>query len=397
MKCNPNEKFLGYYYGLGRFLAQHPNGGVPGNCFINGETLSLWIWDKFTRQWIDSNRPDNWLRGMVDNATTFVPQTKPGVKTAYLYVTNQPGTITFTHFLNDGVPLTVKIEVTSMVILFWTGDYWEYSITPMGLAEYEALDKYLLKDLSNISASSLREKIGAFETFVIEYTIDIDHAITIETSPSVLTQIWNALSQENEVTLYFATNDNNMGPAIAPASAGAPLAQSASFSAVFTGADHYIHQVFIDTDGTVTKQYAFSLEDFVTKQEIEDLNIGNLSGLGYLPTRIIDLGEYNNGMFSLKGSNVSDIISSLRSVVNGSAHLLLRAESQFGEPVTFQGVTVDLSSDTQYELTFILSTGESYSIHIDEDYPDEITQGAAQGNGSLTASTHSDTHDYNEI
>lgn len=397
MKCNPNEKFLGYYYGLGRFLALHPNGGIPGNCFINGETLSLWIWDKFTRQWIDSNRPDNWLRGMVDNATTFVPQTKPGVKTAYLYVTNQPGTITFTHFLNDGVPLTVKIEVTSMVILFWTGDYWEYSITPMGLAEYEALDKYLLKDLSNISASSLREKIGAFETFVIEYTIDIDHAITIETSPSVLTQIWNALSQENEVTLYFATNDNNMGPAIAPASAGAPLAQSASFSAVFTGADHYIHQVFIDTDGTVTKQYAFSLEDFVTKQEIEDLNIGNLSGLGYLPTRIIDLGEYNNGMFSLKGSNVSDIISSLRSVVNGSAHLLLRAESQFGEPVTFQGVTVDLSSDTQYELTFILSTGESYSIHIDEDYPDEITQGAAQGNGSLTASTHSDTHDYNEI
>ena len=76
MKCNTHGKFLGYYFGIGAFLSRHPN-GIPGSCFVNGETLSLWVWDEVGRQWVDSNRADNWLSGMVDNAETFVPEIKP--------------------------------------------------------------------------------------------------------------------------------------------------------------------------------------------------------------------------------------------------------------------------------------------------------------------------------
>ena len=71
MKCNTHGKFLGYYFGIGAFLSRHPN-GIPGSCFVNGETLSLWVWDEVGRQWVDSNRADNWLSGMVDNAETFL-------------------------------------------------------------------------------------------------------------------------------------------------------------------------------------------------------------------------------------------------------------------------------------------------------------------------------------
>ena len=129
MKCNIHGKFFGYYFGLGAFLSQHPL-GMPGSCFLNGETLSLWVWDEINRRWVDSNRADNWLSGLVDDPETFVPEVKEGIKTAYLYTTNQTGTVTFTHFTNQDVPLSIEISGTSVVTLYWNGTYWEYLLRP---------------------------------------------------------------------------------------------------------------------------------------------------------------------------------------------------------------------------------------------------------------------------
>ena len=36
---------LGFYYGLASLLSAYPEGGLPGEFFINGETQSIWIWD----------------------------------------------------------------------------------------------------------------------------------------------------------------------------------------------------------------------------------------------------------------------------------------------------------------------------------------------------------------
>lgn len=145
MKCNTHGKFLGYYFGLGAFLSRHPN-GIPGGCFVNGETLSLWVWDEIGRQWVDSNRTDNWLSGMVDNAETFVPETKTGVKTAYLYMAKGAGTITFTHFLNSGKPLSITVDGISVVMLFWNGNYWEHEVALLSAVD---MDKYFRTEVDS--------------------------------------------------------------------------------------------------------------------------------------------------------------------------------------------------------------------------------------------------------
>ena len=123
--------FLGYYWNLAGFLSDHPH-GIPGGCFVNGETLSLWVWDEINRKWVDSNRVDSWLSGVVGDAETFVPEVKTGVKTAYLYVADGKGTVRFAHFLNGGKALEVPVEGISIVMLFWNGDYWEYEVVLLG-------------------------------------------------------------------------------------------------------------------------------------------------------------------------------------------------------------------------------------------------------------------------
>lgn len=36
---------LGFYYGLASLLSAYPEGGLPGEFFINGETQSIWIYN----------------------------------------------------------------------------------------------------------------------------------------------------------------------------------------------------------------------------------------------------------------------------------------------------------------------------------------------------------------
>ena len=66
-----------------------------------------------------------------------------GIKEAYFYVAENadcdedesasPREITFTYFKNGNSSVSVEVRKTSIVILYWNGDYWETSVVPMNV------------------------------------------------------------------------------------------------------------------------------------------------------------------------------------------------------------------------------------------------------------------------
>lgn len=65
---------------------------------------------------------------------------------------------------------------------------------------------------------------------------------------------------------------------------------------MFVGSDDYVHKIVWDEAGNLTKQYAYSLDDFATKEEVESIDFaGYLTSQGYKPTHVIDLGRYETG------------------------------------------------------------------------------------------------------
>ena len=151
MFCNTQGKFLGYYFGLGAFLSTHPH-GVPGNCFINGETQSLWIWDEVNRKWVDSNRLDSPFQGLIENPQKFNPKPKAGIKAVYLYFAPKSGTVTFDYLRNSSDSedsISVEVTGSSIVMLYWDGDYWSVEVIPME-NNIEELKKKHEQDISEL-------------------------------------------------------------------------------------------------------------------------------------------------------------------------------------------------------------------------------------------------------
>ncbi|MBQ7818112.1 MAG: hypothetical protein IJ341_00280, partial [Bacteroidales bacterium] len=105
MKDNAGQ-FIGYFYGVADVMNEvlQPETGM---FFINGETNSVWVWDSLTKMWIDTNRVDSGLKGMLtdekgNSPADFVPSQKVGVKESYFYVakTDIAKDFVFTHFKN---------------------------------------------------------------------------------------------------------------------------------------------------------------------------------------------------------------------------------------------------------------------------------------------------------
>ncbi|HIU55835.1 MAG TPA: hypothetical protein IAB03_08545 [Candidatus Gallibacteroides avistercoris] len=122
---------LSYYYGLEAAMKAHPEGGKAGDCFVNGETCSIWMWDPVCREWTDTNRPlQSPLAGMIIDAATFCPSVHPGVRCVYLFVSGTGGTFEFPYFRNEDIPLRVVLSGPSQVWLYWNGDNWEVQVIP---------------------------------------------------------------------------------------------------------------------------------------------------------------------------------------------------------------------------------------------------------------------------
>lgn len=140
-------RFIGYYYGVSPVLSKYPEGDA-GDYFLNGETCSLWMWDAASATWIDTNRVDSGLQQMLtdeegNSPSDYVPSPSVGIKEAYFYVAENadcdedesasPREITFIYFKNGNSSVSVEVRKTSIVILYWNGDYWETSVVPMNV------------------------------------------------------------------------------------------------------------------------------------------------------------------------------------------------------------------------------------------------------------------------
>lgn len=264
----------------------------------------------------------------------------------------------------------------------------------------ETLSGLAQKDLSNVSATVLQDKTGVYPAERIMYHIYADHSVSISEKKEDLPGILSAAAEDHELTLYFATLNDNIGSSFSPAYVKILYGRKINYTAMFVGSDNYVHKVVIDEDGNLTKQYAYSFDDFATKQDIEKIKLGDLTSQGYLPTRIVDMGEYSSSEgFDFNEPLLAEMVSAINAVSEGKATLLLKASTPYGDPLFFTGASVKIKDGIDYELTFLFDNGRSYRISFEAGYPDSVQQGFTEGGGSgtITSEAYTDNKDYKEI
>ena len=264
----------------------------------------------------------------------------------------------------------------------------------------ETLSGLAQKDLSNVSATVLQDKTGVYPAERIMYHIYADHSVSISEKKEDLPGILSAAAEDHELTLYFATLNDNIGSSFSPAYVKILYGRKINYTAMFVGSDNYVHKVVIDEDGNLTKQYAYSFDDFATKQDIEKIKLGDLTSQGYLPTRIVDMGEYSSSEgFDFNEPLLAELASAMQAVSEGKATLLLKGSTPYGDPLFFTGASVKIKDGIDYELTFLLDNGRSYRISFEAGYPDSVQQGFTEGGGSgtITSEAYTDNKDYKEI
>lgn len=141
--CNLHDRsnglFLGYFSLLTEVLSKYPEGVPEGSYFVNGETLSIWVWNDAEKEWMDTNRPmQSPLSGVVDDPATYRPEVVKGVKAYYLYISPPVENLSFVHFVNGDEPLRITVETSAVVSLFWDGDFWHVYSTPVKLEAFQA-------------------------------------------------------------------------------------------------------------------------------------------------------------------------------------------------------------------------------------------------------------------
>lgn len=263
----------------------------------------------------------------------------------------------------------------------------------------ETLSGLAQKDLSNVSATVLQDKTGVYPAERIMYHIYADHSVSISEKKEDLPGILSAAAEDHELTLYFATLNDNIGSSFSPAYVKILYGRKINYTAMFVGSDNYVHKVVIDEDGNLTKQYAYSFDDFATKQDIEKIKLGDLTSQGYLPTRIVDMGEYSSSEgFDFNEPLLAELASAMQAVSEGKATLLLKGATSYGDSLFFSGIVVRIKDGIDYELTFLLDNGRSYWVSFEAGYPDSVQQGFTEGGGSGTITSEAYTDkDYGEI
>ncbi len=122
---------LGFYYGLEALQSDFPEGGLPGEFFINSETQSLWIWDVDTRTWANTNHlsPAPFL-GMIADPATFAPSLGSNVEGCFVYVAGQKGYYEFP-LLRSSNRVAIETESAGIIALTWDGSAWYSEFTPL--------------------------------------------------------------------------------------------------------------------------------------------------------------------------------------------------------------------------------------------------------------------------
>ena len=151
------------------------------------------------------------------------------------------------------------------------------------------------------------------------------------------------------------------------------------------------------TDTLNGKADAATVDSIKKQQEQDAGRIGDLeTATGELFPKVIDLGEYTPGKGFYLDEDLEEIAAVMLAATKGKAPLLLKATTQFGEPLFLGAAAVNIENGVDYRLTFLFDNGRSYSISFEAGYPDTVTQGFVQS-GTITSETYTDTTDYEEI
>ena len=128
---------LGFYYGLASLLSAYPEGGLPGEFFINGETQSIWIWDSTGRSWYDTNHaaPSPFM-GIITEPATFSPAVESGVQACFIYVAGGKGAYVFPA-LKGSAAMTVTTDSSAIITLVWDGTAWRNYVTSLTFDDAE--------------------------------------------------------------------------------------------------------------------------------------------------------------------------------------------------------------------------------------------------------------------
>ena len=221
------------------------------------------------------------------------------------------------------------------------------------------IDDFALDDLSNVDSSAFRNKnIYPVSSFV--YSVDGDHTVTLANAEA-LAQILYGLSGVPDSLLYaegIAAEEGDIG--LSPVSFALMAEDPIDYSLSFFGNDEYLHVLRVNGLGAITRQYAYRIDDLATKESIV-LN-------GYRPMRVIDLGTYQNGEFSLNGTPYwGDMQTTLYSYLDGGCSVLLWAHNQYNEPLVFVPTRIYQDGGTLYVMEFMVSATQLCEIRIDED------------------------------
>lgn len=270
----------------------------------------------------------------------------------------------------------------------YEGTEEEYALAP--LLAINELENYAKKDLSNVRLADLREKgVYPVESFV--YSVDNDHSVSVG-NKEAFAALLGSVSENLDSLLYaqsIASSAGDLGLSSAAVSllGNDPLL----YSVTFVGNDTYLHVLRVDGSGAITRQYAYQLDDMVTKDW--------LSTRSYLPTRIVDMGEYSSSEgFDFNEPLLAELASAMQAVSEGKATLLLKASNSYGDPLFFSGTVVRIKDGIDYELTFLMDNGRSYRVSFEAGYPDSVQQGFTEGGGSGTITSEAYTDkDYGEI
>ena len=255
---------------------------------------------------------------------------------------------------------------------------------------------FAAKDLSNVSVEAFTDK-NVYPKASFNYSTDGDHTVIVEDDAATFASLLQHLTGTSADLLYASAM-----AADSPVSLALVTDDPIDYSLSFFGNDGYLHVLRVNGLGAISQQYAYRIDDLATKSF--------LTSGGYRPMRVIDLGSYRDGVFSLDGTPYwGDMQTTLYSYLDGGCGVLLQAHNQYNEPQVFVPTRIYRSGGTLYVIEFMVSATQLCEIRIDEDADIEsgeslfsqqftaIGSGGSGGSGTVTTEAFSDINDYNEV
>lgn len=377
--------------GFPRCFVAERNGDILKNCSLSDDGMSLRVYVALSRQYIGTGPLKKIITETVEDANFPNGEKRldsVAESNVVLWSGNSDNGLD-TEDESELLPFRYGYSAYELAKIHgYEGTEEEYALAP--LLAINELENYAKKDLSNVRLADFREK-GFYPVESFVYSVDNDHSVSVGNKEAFATLL-GSVSENLDSLLYaqsIASSAGDLGLSAAAVSlvGNDPL----SYSVTFVGNDSYWHELRVDGSGAITRQYAYRLDDMATKDW--------LTSQGYLPTRIVDMGEYSSSEgFVFTDPLLSELAAAINAVSEGKATLLLKGSTPYGDHLFFTGVSVRIDAGIDYRLTFLMSNGRSYWISFEAGYPDSVQQGFTEGGGSgtITSSKFSDT-EYTEI